>query len=80
MWVCRGGLNGRQLAEAARVLMPSLPVLLITGYAGNTDIGTGTAQLAPGMEVLNKPFELDILAERVRVLIASGGGPGSTTT
>ncbi len=75
-----GGLNGRQLAEAARVLMPSLPVLLITGYAGNTDIGTGTAQLAPGMEVLNKPFELDILAERVRVLIASGGGPGSTTT
>ncbi len=74
-----GGLNGRQLAEAARALMPSLPVLLITGYAGNTDIGTGNAQLAPGLEVLNKPFELDILAERVRVLIASGGGPGSTT-
>ena len=65
-----GGLNGRQLAEAARDLMPSLPVLLITGYAGNAGSGPGYSQLAPGMEVLSKPFELDILAERVRTLIA----------
>ena len=30
-----GGMNGRRLAEAARALQPALPVLLITGYAGN---------------------------------------------
>ena len=68
-----GGLNGRQLAEAARELMPSLPVLLITGYAGNANTGAEAPQLAPGMEVLSKPFELDTLAERVRTLIARNG-------
>ena len=31
-----GGLNGRQLAEAARRRRPSLKVLFITGYASNT--------------------------------------------
>ena len=29
-----GGLNGRQLADAARDLAPELPVLLITGLRG----------------------------------------------
>jgi CheY-like chemotaxis protein len=28
------GMNGRQLADVARVSQPNLPVLLITGYAG----------------------------------------------
>jgi PAS domain S-box-containing protein len=64
-----GGLNGRQLAEAARALLPSLPVLLITGYAGDPSAALGHDKLAPGMEVLSKPFQLDVLAERVRTLI-----------
>jgi signal transduction histidine kinase/ActR/RegA family two-component response regulator len=62
-----GGLNGRQLADAARELNSRLPVLLITGYAGDAMKGGG--QLGPGMEILVKPFELDVLAERVRAMI-----------
>ncbi len=65
-----GGLNGRQLADTARALAPSLPVLLITGYAG--DAIDGASRLGSGMEVLGKPFELKLLAERVQALIARG--------
>ena len=57
-----GGMNGRQVADAARERRPGLPVLFITGYAGSVLDG----QLAPGMKVLAKPFALDTLAARVR--------------
>jgi PAS domain S-box-containing protein len=60
------GLNGRQLAEAARVTRPGLPVVLITGYAGRALEDTG---LAPGMEVMRKPFAFDALAVRVSALL-----------
>ncbi|MFL5254087.1 MAG: response regulator [Rhodopila sp.] len=60
------GLNGRQLADAARVRRPGLPVLLITGYAG---AAMDDADLPPEMEVLRKPFTFDKLTDRVRALI-----------
>ncbi len=60
------GLNGRQLADAARERRPNLPVLLITGYAG---AALTDWQLAPGMEVVSKPFKLDTLAARVGSLL-----------
>ena len=59
-----GGINGRQLADAAQVLRPELKVLFITGYAETAAIGD--SQLAPGMEVVTKPFELAALAARIR--------------
>ena len=59
------GLSGLQLAEAAHAMRPNLPILLITGYAGNS---LGTWKLAPNMEVLRKPFTLDELAARVQAL------------
>ena len=59
------GMNGRQLAEAAREHQPGLPVLFITGYAG----GALERQLAPGMEVIGKPFALDALGTRVRAML-----------
>jgi CheY-like chemotaxis protein len=62
-----GWLNGRQLADAARAMVPDLPVLLITGYAGDAINGPG--RLDQGMEMLGKPFELEILSSRVRALI-----------
>ena len=62
-----GGMNGRQVADAARVLRPGLKVLFITGYAENAVVGNG--HLDPGMEVLTKPFTIDDLADRIRGLI-----------
>ena len=44
-----GGMNGRQVADAARVSRPDLKVLFITGYAENAVIGRG--RLEKGMFV-----------------------------
>jgi PAS domain S-box-containing protein len=63
-----GGLNGRQLADAAREFQPALPVLFVTGYAHNAAVGNGPA-LDPGMEMLTKPFALDALVAKVRDMI-----------
>ncbi|XYD09071.1 PAS domain S-box protein [Methylobacterium sp. NMS12] len=64
-----GGMNGRQMADAARVGRPDLKVLFITGYAENAAIGNG--HLAPGMAVLTKPFVMEALASRIKDLIAA---------
>jgi CheY-like chemotaxis protein len=62
-----GGMNGRQVADAARVLRPKLRILFITGYAENAAIGNG--HLERGMEVLTKPFEVTVLAAKVRDML-----------
>ena len=62
-----GGMNGRQMADAARVLRPNLKVLFITGYAENSILGNG--HLAPGMAVLTKPFAIETMAARIRSMI-----------
>ncbi|WP_257168312.1 PAS domain-containing protein [Bradyrhizobium sp. SRS-191] len=64
-----GGMNGRQLADAARATRTDLKVLFITGYAENAILNSG--QLAPGMQVLTKPFDVEALAGRVREMIES---------
>ena len=63
-----GGLNGRQMAEAARERRPGLKVLFITGYAETSVLGNG--RLAPGMAVLTKPFVIETLGARIREIIA----------
>ena len=65
------GINGRQLAEIARQLRPQLKVLFITGYAPDAEVRDDF--LAPGMDMLTKPFSIDILGARVRQLIGHGG-------
>jgi len=60
------GLNGRQLAEAARSINPDLPVLLITGYAGEA---LDSRPLPKGMLVLRKPFSLEAIAAQVHDLL-----------
>jgi PAS domain S-box-containing protein len=63
-----GGINGRQMADAARQTRADLKVLFITGYANNAAIGHG--HLEPGMHVLTKPFAMDKLASKIRAVIA----------
>lgn len=64
------GMNGRQLAEVARGLLPGLKVLFITGYAANAV--NRSAFLADGMEMISKPFDLEQLARKIRGMLALG--------
>jgi PAS domain S-box-containing protein len=61
------GLNGRQLADAARLQRPELKVLFMTGYAHNAAVGNGL--LEPGMEFITKPFAIEALAVRIKGMI-----------
>jgi PAS domain S-box-containing protein len=61
------GLNGRQVADAGRVLRPDLKVLFMTGYAESAAIANGI--LSPGMQMITKPFAMDVLIQRIRGLI-----------
>ncbi|WP_393960382.1 response regulator, partial [Priestia megaterium] len=61
------GMNGRQVADAARALRPELKVLFITGYAENAAVGNG--HLDPGMELLTKPFSLEDLTRKVKTML-----------
>jgi CheY-like chemotaxis protein len=61
------GLNGRQVADAARDINPKLKVLFITGFAENAAVGNG--HLKPGMSVITKPFTNTMLVNKVRQII-----------
>jgi len=63
-----GGMNGRQLADAALVARPDLKILFITGYAENAVVGAG--HLKPGMHIVTKPFSLETLGRRIREIIS----------
>ena len=58
-----GGMNGRQVADAARNSRPDLKVLFVTRFAENAAIGNG--HLEPGMEVITKPFVMAELASKI---------------
>jgi len=62
-----GGMNGRQVADAGRLLRPELQVLFITGYAEAATVGNGFMEA--GMEVMTKPFDLATLVARVREML-----------
>ncbi len=62
-----GGMNGRQVADAARLARPGLKVLFITGYAENAVLSHG--HLDPGMQILTKPFAMDELGRRVGAIL-----------
>jgi CheY-like chemotaxis protein len=62
-----GGLNGRQVADAARVFRPDLKVLFITAYAETTVMGD--AQLGSDTMVVVKPFEVCSLVAKVQSLL-----------
>ena len=63
-----GGMDGRQLAQAARERRPGLKVLFLTGYAERVAVGTGG--MDPGMELMSKPFALDKLVAKIKGMIS----------
>lgn len=63
------GLNGRQVAEIGRKHRPELKVLFVTGYAQHAAVRSEF--LGPGMQMITKPFQADVLAGRVREMIGA---------
>jgi PAS domain S-box-containing protein len=70
------GLNGRQVADAARLRRPDLKVLFMTGYAENAAATSGFLQ--HGMQMITKPFPMDALAVRLHDMLrpSAPGAPG----
>jgi signal transduction histidine kinase/ActR/RegA family two-component response regulator len=58
------GIGGRQLAQRAAALLPTLRVLFTSGYTENAIVHNG--RLDPDVELLSKPYDRDRLAATLR--------------
>jgi CheY-like chemotaxis protein len=63
--------SGTQLVDQARKMRPSLPALIITGYAESEAIGERPDDVA----ILAKPFSLEQLAHMIAVVAPSDPSP-----
>ena len=61
------GLNGRQVAEAALLNRPDLPVLFMTGYADTAAMPNGF--LKPNMLMVTKPIGIDALMTKIQSIM-----------
>jgi PAS domain S-box-containing protein len=68
-----GGMNGRQLADAARAMRPDLQVLFTTGYARNAIVHDG--RLDPGVALITKPFSYAALAAKLGDMLDARAAP-----
>lgn len=64
-----GGMNGRQLADAACKLRPDLKVLYTSGYTENAIVHHG--RLDPGVILLSKPYQRKDLVNKLRQVLGS---------
>ncbi|CAI8724200.1 Response regulator receiver domain-containing protein [Pseudomonas sp. IT-196MI5] len=55
-------MDGRELANEARVLRPALPILFASGYAE-------TIEVPQDMHVIGKPFSIDQLRDKVNSIL-----------
>ncbi|WPN49837.1 MULTISPECIES: response regulator [unclassified Pseudomonas] len=56
------GMDGRELANRARALRPTLPILFASGYAESIDVPAD-------MHVIGKPFSIDQLRDKVKSIL-----------
>ncbi|MCF4996765.1 response regulator [Pseudomonas syringae] len=56
------GMDGRELANEARSLRPTLPILFASGYAENIEV-------PDGMHSIGKPFSIDQLRDKVKGIL-----------
>ncbi|CAH0277329.1 Sensor kinase CckA [Pseudomonas sp. Bi70] len=63
------GMNGRQLADAARQRQPNLKVLFATGYAEGAELRDG--YLGNDMDMIAKPFSFESLAGKLKVMLGT---------
>ncbi|MGM0632037.1 MAG: ATP-binding protein [Pseudomonadota bacterium] len=65
--VMPGGMNGKQLADAARLQRPALKVLFTSGYTEDAIVHQG--RLDPGVTLLGKPYRRAELVTKVRQVL-----------
>ena len=63
------GMAGLELARQLRLERPELPILFVSGWAGEAFDREWAA--APAVDLMLKPFEVADLLERVRALLAA---------
>ncbi len=63
------GINGRELFEQARALLPQLKVIYMSGYTKNIISSHGVT--GKGVAFLQKPFSLQLLTGKVREMFDS---------
>lgn len=61
------GMDGRELADAARQARPTLPVLFLTGYTPHS-LALGDF-LGAGMDMMTKPYDAEALLARVAQMV-----------
>jgi len=69
--VLPGGMNGRQLADAALKLRPDLKVLFTTGYTRNAIVHNGIVDA--GVHLIGKPYSFSDLARKLRGVLDARG-------
>ena len=60
-------MSGRDLVDRARPLRPAMRILFMSGYTGDAIVHQGV--LAPGSEMLEKPFTVAALVRKVREVL-----------
>ena len=66
-----GGMNGRQLVDAAMIRNPALKVLFMSGYPKDAIVSQG--RLGPDVRLLSKPFKPATLIDHVRDALDNAG-------
>jgi CheY-like chemotaxis protein len=69
--VMPGGLNGRQLADHARLLRPALPVLFTSGYTDDAIVREG--RIGAHSAFLAKPYRRAQLAAALQAVLEAAG-------
>ena len=72
-----GGMSGQDLAESARALRPDLKILFTSGYIQNAMAHDG--KIDPNVDLLNKPYRREQLAEKVRDVLDRSPGSAVET-
>ena len=70
--VMPGTISGRQLAERAVEILPTLKILFTSGYTENAIVHNG--RVDAGVELISKPYRREQLAAKVRRVLDSARG------
>ena len=76
--VLGSGMNGIDLADAARVFKPGLPVVLMSGYTAVPEAQQRINEM--GAPLLTKPATLSQLERALNGVVSSGSRAGTSTT